>query len=147
MSKVSQILKLEIIKKSIAVAFLLIAIRYGVTAICISLVIYSFIALIINTRNTKKLLDYGFLNQMADLFPYLLCSLTIMALAFLSDFVFDNNWLSLSVSLILCPLVYIALCRIFKLDAQKEMVSIIASNKYCPKWFDRLIKKLYPALS
>ena len=140
------VLKLEIIKKSIAVAFLLIAIRYGVSAICISLVIYSFIALIINTRNTKRLLDYGFLNQLADLFPYLLCSLTIMALAFLSDYVFDNNWLSLSVSLILCPLTYIFLCRIFRLNAQKEMASIIASNKYCPKWFDRLIKKMYPVL-
>ena len=128
-------------------AFLLVAIRYGVTAICISLVIYSFIALIINTRNTKKLLDYGFLNQLADLFPYLLCSLTIMALAFLSDYVFDNNWLSLSVSLILCPLVYITLCWIFKLDAQREMASIIASNRYCPKWFLRLTKKLYPGLS
>ncbi|MCQ2067757.1 MAG: lipopolysaccharide biosynthesis protein [Bacteroidaceae bacterium] len=141
------VLKLEIIKKSIAVAFLLVAIRYGVTAICLSLVLYSFIALIINTRNTKKILNYGFLNQIGDLYPYLLCSLTIMAVAFLSDFVVDNNWISLAVSLILCPLIYIFLCWIFKLEAQKEMASIILSNKYCPDWFGKLIKRLYPSLS
>lgn len=141
------VLKLEIIKKSIAVTFLVIAINYGVKAICISQAIYSFIALILNTRNTKKLLNYGFMSQLRDLFPYLLCSLTIMALALGFDVLIDNNWLVLISSLIICPIVYFFLCYLFKLKALYEMASIVLPNKYCPKWLAGFLSKLFPELS
>lgn len=137
------VLRLEIIKKSIAVCFLLIAIRFGVKAICLSLVLYSFIALIINTRNTKKILNYGFLSQMRDLFPYFICALVIMAIALGLDYILDNNWVVLALSLTICPVTYFLLCYLFKLNALKEMASIISTNRYCPVWLNRFIDKLF----
>ena len=137
------VLRLEIIKKTIAVTLLLIAIRFGVTAICYSQLLYAFIALILNTSNTKKLLNYGFLNQIRDLLPYFLCSLTISGLALGIDNLMNNDWLVLAICLIVCPIVYIFLCRLFKLNALFEMASIIHNNKYCPNWLDRIITRLF----
>ena len=141
------VLKLEIIKKTIAITILLITIRYGVMAICLGQVTYAFIALILNTRNTKKLLNYGLLNQIKDLYPYFLISLVIMALALLLDHLIINSWIVLALSLIVCPVVYVMLCWLLGLNALKEMAAIIASNRYCPVWFNKIITKLYPELS
>ncbi len=141
--KSNVVLRLEIIKKSIAVLLLMIAIRYGVMAICCSQLLYAFIALFINTVNTRKLLNYGFLSQMRDLMPYLFFSLIVMGLALSLDYIIDNNWLVLASSLIACPAVYILLCRLFRLNAIFEMASIISGNKYCPQWLNRVIKKYF----
>lgn len=137
------VLRLEIIKKSIAVVLLMIAFRYGVKAICYSQVLYAFIALILNTRNTKKLLNYGFLSQLKDLFPYFLCSLAIMTLELGLDHYLNNNWVVLGLSLVLCPLTYITLCRIFKLNGLNEMTSIITANRRCPEWLNKLLTRLF----
>lgn len=137
------VLRLEIIKKTIAVTLLFIAFRHSVKAICLSQVIYAVIALILNTRNTKKLLNYGFLNQIKDLFPYFMCSLVIMAIALGLDHIINNNWIVLGLSLIICPSVYFLLCYMFKLNALNEMASIVASNSYCPKWFHKLLSNLF----
>lgn len=140
--KSNVVLKLEIIKKSIAIAILFITIRYSVIAVCVGQAIYAMIALILNTRNTKKILNYGLLKQLRDIFPYLLLSLTIMSVALGLDYLFYNNWIVLAMSLIICPAIYFLLCYVFKLNAMFEMGSILASNKYCPAWLNKILVKL-----
>jgi len=140
--KSNVVLKLEIIKKSIAIAILCITIRYSVIAVCVGQAIYAMIALILNTRNTKKILNYGLLKQLRDIFPYLLLSLTIMSVALGLDYLFYNNWIVLAMSLIICPAIYFLLCYVFKLNAMFEMGSILASNKYCPAWLNKILVKL-----
>lgn len=66
------ILRLEIIKKSISFVILLISIPFGVLAICLSQVIYSQIAVYINTYYTGKLYNFGYIKQIKDYLPYLL---------------------------------------------------------------------------
>ena len=136
------VLRLEIIKKTIAITLLFISVPYGIKAICLSQVLYGIIALILNTRNTKKLLNYGFLSQIRDLFPYFVFSLTIMAIALGLDYLINNSWIVLGLSIIICPTVYLLLCHVFKLKALYEMASIVASNQYCPAWLNRLLQKL-----
>jgi len=67
-------LKLEIIKKSISIAMLVAAIPHGVLAICISRLLYNQIAVFINTYYTGKLFKLGYIQQIKDFSPYLLCS-------------------------------------------------------------------------
>lgn len=67
-------LQLEIIKKIIAVAILFISIPFGVLAICLSKLLYNQIAVFINTYYTGKLFHLGYLQQIKDIFPFLLCS-------------------------------------------------------------------------
>ena len=137
------VLRLEVIKKSIAIILLLIALPYGVMTICYSQLLYAFIALILNTVNTKKLLNYGFFSQMRDLTPYMLFSLIVMGLALWFDQIIGNNWLVLAASLTACPVVYILLCRLFRLDAMFEMAAIIGSNTLCPAWLNRIITRYF----
>lgn len=140
--KSNVVLRLEIIKKAIAITMLFIAVPYGIKAICFSQVLYGIIALILNTRNTRKLLNYGFLSQIKDLFPYFICSLVIMAIALGFDHLLNNSWVVLGMCIIICPTVYLLLCYLFKLKALNEMASIVSSNQYCPMWLNRLFVKL-----
>ena len=68
------VLRLEIIKKIISFIILLVSIPFGVLAICLSKVIYSQIAVYINTYYTGKLFDFGYTKQIKDFIPYLLMS-------------------------------------------------------------------------
>lgn len=141
--KSNVVLKLEIIKKSIAICILLYTVRISVNAICIGQVIYAFIALFLNTINTKKLLNYGFLLQIKDLFPYFICSLVVMVTGRGLDWLISNNWIAWGVSLIICPVIYFILCYVFKLKALFEMASIIAFHQNCPKKIANLLTRLF----
>lgn len=68
--KTNLVLRLEVIKKITAFIILIISIPYGVLAICLSKVIYTQIAIFINTYYTGKLLNIGYLKQLKDYIPY-----------------------------------------------------------------------------
>ena len=72
-------LKLEIIKKAVGFAILLVAIQYGVMAIAYSLLLQSLCGQIINTWPNRKLLRYSYLQQLRDILPALLLSLVMGA--------------------------------------------------------------------
>lgn len=80
-------LKLEIIKKSISMGMLIIAIPIGVKAICISSVIYTQIAVYINTYYTGKLFGLGYSEQLRDYSKYFTCSVVSCTPAFLLSLV------------------------------------------------------------
>lgn len=65
-------LKLEIIKKSISITLILLAIPHGVLAICLAKFIYNQIAVFINTYYTGKLFHLGYIQQVKDFTPYLI---------------------------------------------------------------------------
>jgi O-antigen/teichoic acid export membrane protein len=65
-------LKLEIVKKTISFAILLISIPFGVVTICVSKVIYTQIAVIVNTYYTGKLYGLTYRQQFQDYIPFLI---------------------------------------------------------------------------
>ena len=67
-------LRLEIIKKIIGFAILVISIPWGVLIICLSKLVYCQLAIIINTYYTGKLFHLGYIQQMKDIFPFLIRS-------------------------------------------------------------------------
>lgn len=75
-------LKLEIIKKTISIAILFIAIPFGVIWICISKIIYCQIAIIINTYYSGKLFNMGYIAQVKDFIGYFLKSVVACMPAF-----------------------------------------------------------------
>lgn len=60
-------LKLEIIKKIIGISFLLVSMRFGVLAIAASSMISTVIASFVNAYPNKKLINYGYTEQIKDL--------------------------------------------------------------------------------
>ena len=80
-------LKIEIIKKVVGIAVLIVTIPFGVLAIAIGAVAASIFAALINVVPTKRFLSYTYKEQFYDFFhgiiPLVLMSLTCIALSFL----------------------------------------------------------------
>ena len=62
-------LKLEIIKKTIGLAILIVALRFGVFWVAASLLVYTVIALVLNMSPNRKLLNYRVGEQLMDVLP------------------------------------------------------------------------------
>ena len=75
-------LKLEIIKKAIGLALLIISIRYGVLAMAYTMIITSIISQIVNSYPNKKLLDYSYFEQIKDISENIILSIIMGALVF-----------------------------------------------------------------
>lgn len=67
--------KLELIKKVVAFIILFISIPFGVFAICLSKVVYTQFALVVNTYYTGKIFGIGYVEQMRDFIKYLAASI------------------------------------------------------------------------
>lgn len=122
------VLRLEIIKKSIAFTILVISSFFSLKIMCIGLVVYSMIAFSLNTTYTHKILNYGLIKQIRDFLPYLLTAIAVMVEGFVLGSINMHPFLSLTVSLVACVATYLALSHIFHLYAFVEMRGIVLSN-------------------
>lgn len=84
--KTNLVLRLEIIKKVLAFIILIISIPFGVLAICFSKVVYTQVAIFINTYYTGKIMNLGYLKQLKDYIPYFI----IAHIACLPSFLINN---------------------------------------------------------
>lgn len=104
-------LKLEILKKTISTIILFAAIPFGVLGICVSRVIYSQIAIIINTYYTGKLFGLGYWAQFSDFSKYLLLSVLCCLPAFALTYVGLNDLLSLILGTLISGVLYLFVLR------------------------------------
>ena len=102
-------LKLEIVKKSISMMILFASIPLGVLFICISKVIYTQIAVFLNTYYTGKLFYLGYWQQMRDFMPYLLLSVIACSGVYGLSLVIENNLVLLIVGTLLSTAIYVSL--------------------------------------
>ncbi len=72
-------LRLEIIKKCMGIAILLISMQYGVMAMALSSLVSSVLSQIINSWPNRKLLGYSYLDQLKDMMPNILLTLAMGA--------------------------------------------------------------------
>ncbi|MFR9263287.1 MAG: polysaccharide biosynthesis C-terminal domain-containing protein [Bacteroides cellulosilyticus] len=70
-------LKLEIIKKIIAVITIFIGIFWGIECMLWGGVFVSFISFFLNSYYSADLIDYSTKNQISDIFPFLIISLIV----------------------------------------------------------------------
>ena len=120
-------LRLEIIKKIIAFIILLSSVLIGnLIVFCIGMTLYSCIALYLNTIYTKKLLNFGFIKQLKQIFPYLIFSIIIMFIALIFSNVIEPFLFSIIISCIVCIPTYIILCKFTHQYALKQAIAIIA---------------------
>ena len=94
-------------------------------AICWGYVIHSLIDMIINTTNTKRFLGLGFTKQLMLFWPYLVLSAVVLLISLSFSHWIDNVYLSLTLSLIVCPCVYLFLSLKFKTTAALECLKIV----------------------
>ena len=124
------ILKLEIIKKTIALTILFSSLLFNLQVVCIGLALYSFIAVYLNSYYTGKLLNYGFFKQMRDLAPSLAFSVIIMIESLTISEIVNNNILSIALSLIVTMSTYLLLSYTFKISSLREIFVTLDIKKY-----------------
>lgn len=118
-------LKLEVIKKIMAIIILCITVPMGLIAMCVGQIFSSIICLIINTHYTGKLIQVGFLRQMQDLLPTLVLSVTMWGVVFFTISFLTGSFLQLIIGIVVGIIYYIVLAFLFRFPELKELLSII----------------------
>ena len=99
-------LKLEIIKKTISIVILLIAAPFGIISICCSQILYSFIAVYINTYYTDKLFGLSLWMQIKDFSIYLFSAAMACLPVFVATIFGINNYFCVVFGPIISLLLY-----------------------------------------
>ena len=99
-------LRLEIIKKTISITILLIAAPFGIITICCSQIVYSWIAVYLNTYYTDKLFGLSLWMQIKDFSKYFFAAFLANVPAFLMVLFGLNNLLCLILGFVIALLLY-----------------------------------------
>lgn len=126
-------LRLEVIKKIISIAMLLLVVPLGVMAICIMKVIYTQIAVGINTYYTGRLFGIGYWQQMRDFLPYVSLSLVSVMPALALSYFQNNNWIALLAGPMLSGISYLLILNINKDETYLNFV-----RPYLTKFINKL---------
>lgn len=123
-------LNLEVVKKSLTVVMILIFFRWGIMGLIYGQIIQSWIALIINTYYSKKIIGYGFLSQVKDIFPHLAIAGTIGLIILLgSDLLNIYTWWSLSLWIVLGVIAYLLFSILIKSNELTYIIEFL-KGKY-----------------
>ncbi|MBW8015848.1 MAG: lipopolysaccharide biosynthesis protein [Planctomycetes bacterium] len=121
--------RLEIIKKALIVISIFVTYRWGISAMIWGQIIVSIAGLYINTFFTARMIDYPIMEQLWDMTPYLFAAVLMGAVVYSLKYVPFESVLSLFLTqAIVGVVVYIGLCRIFRLSAFEE-IRIYAAGK------------------
>ena len=110
-------LKLEIIKKIVGMSLLLSTMWFGVMAMAYSLLLGSVLSQIINSWHNRKLLNYGYLEQLKDILPGILLAVFMGVWVYFVGYIKLPTTLLLMVQIIVGAIIYIGLSVVLKLEA------------------------------
>lgn len=120
-------LRLEIIKKTISFAILLVSIPFGAIGICISQIIYTQIALFVNTYYTGKLFNLGYWTQVKDFSKYLIGSIIVCLPSFvLNNYIEIIPFFGIAAGILISVLLYWV--TFHKDEVFKEIIGIAKSK-------------------
>ena len=119
-------LKLEIVKKTLAIIILVISLPFGLIPICIGRVVYSLIATYLNTRYTKQLIGLSFRQQLSDIIPSFVLSL-FMGLAVMGvlQIVAEHHGLQIVIGIITGIIFYLSASMILKMNSFTELLTFL----------------------
>lgn len=118
-------LKLEVIKKIVGLTLLFITMRMGVMAMAYSLLISGLLSQIINSWPNRKLLDYGYLEQLKDILPAILLAAIMGFVVYCVSFIGLNALLTLTIQIPLGAIIYIGGSKLFKLESYEYLIDVI----------------------
>lgn len=116
MGRSDMFLKLEIIKKIVGLIAVLVTFRISVMAMVLSLLVTSVLGQLINSWPNKKLMNYGYLEQLKDILPGILLAAVMGIAVYCVRFFNLNEWITLIIQVPLGVVIYIALSVVLKLE-------------------------------
>lgn len=119
-------LKLDIIKKSIGIVLLFLAIPFGVKAIAMSIVVVNLISTAINIWPNRKLLGYGYREQFMDVVPNLIIAVAMAVCVWLVSLLPINNIYLMFISQVAVALVMYFLFSVVSRSESYSMIKVKA---------------------
>ena len=110
-------LKLEIIKKIMGLAAVLITMNISVMAMAYSLLVTSVLSQIINSWPNKRLLNYNYLAQLKDMMPQIILSIVMGSIVYSVQFAGLNDVATLAIQIATGAVIYTLLSKIFKIES------------------------------
>lgn len=119
-------LRLEVIKKVLAIPVILIGIFIGIKAMLVGMIINSIIAYFLNSFWSGKLINYPVKEQIADIAPAFISAIIMGACVYVFGLVFSQGWASgLILQSILGLLIIAALGHLFRLESYVEIRQMV----------------------
>ncbi|WP_158602532.1 lipopolysaccharide biosynthesis protein [Proteiniphilum sp. X52] len=126
-------LGLEVVKGGVLILLIVLLFPKGIMGLAASWVVYMVITLILSIIFSGKVIHYSLSEFVKDTFPYLFMAVISAAVSCFSTRYVTNNLLFVLVNPVLIALLYIALCKLFKLEMTKEIDEWFASRKKSEK--------------
>lgn len=118
-------MKLEFIKKFVGIILLIVSMRISVKAMAYSMLISSIASQIINSWPNRKLLKYGYLDQLKDILPSIILSSIMAMIVFCFKFLQLPVISTLGLQIIAGVCIYFAGSKILHLEGFEYTLSII----------------------
>ena len=118
-------LKLEVIKKIIGIALLLLTLPHGVMAMAYSLLISNVLSQIVNTWPNWKLLNYNYFEQLKDIMPSIILAVVMSIFVWTIELLNLSTIITLVIQVALGAVIYIVGSKIFKIDSFVYLWNII----------------------
>jgi len=133
------VLKLELIKKPIAFAMIMVAIPMGIYGMCLSISLYNFIAFCFNCHYTGKILNYGFKRQIMDVLPIMGYCVLMAGTVLLTTYWLPYAWLKLLVGIPVGIVVYLFVARLNRDVTLQSLVNNIVQKSPKLSWLNCLV--------
>ena len=115
-------LRLEVIKKVLIAVNIAISWRWGIFAMIYGMFALDYIGYYLNSYYTGALIGYSAREQLRDSFPYLIMAMLMGIGVYVAGLQpFPNCWSILLAQVTMGIVIYVALCRMFRLPAFMEM--------------------------
>lgn len=117
-------LKLELIKKVLEVTILVVSVFFGVKAIAWGVVLYNLICVFINLYPSRKLLNYGYKEQLNDVVPSLFIASFMGLSIYWIQILNLSNFIIVIIQILIGGIIYYLLSRLFKVDSYLYIMNI-----------------------
>lgn len=123
------LLKMEIGKKVLEFAILIVSLMMGVYAVAWGVVLYVMLSFFINLYPNRRLINYGYTEQFKDMVPMLLLSLVMGILMYIPSFYISSIWLLICTQIMIGVLSYSLMCYFFHIEAFVFVIELIKKYK------------------
>ncbi|MFR2794268.1 MAG: lipopolysaccharide biosynthesis protein [Eisenbergiella sp.] len=122
-------LRLEMIRKAIGLITLVAFMWFGVKAIAYSYLLNCILNIFVNSWPNRKILGYGYLQQLKDIIPSLVISGIMGGIIFFIPQIGLNDWVTLLLQIVGGGAIYIGLSVVFKVESLFYILSIVKNSK------------------
>lgn len=118
-------LKLELIKKVLGLSLIIISMRWGILAMALSEVVTMLLGHMINSVPSRKLLNYGYFQQLRDIMPSMLLSIAMGVIVWSVSLLGLSDFLALPLQILVGVLFYAVMSAMLGLDSFTYLLSVI----------------------